>query len=86
MPTSKEDDEMTTYFVFNQIITRFGISKHISTGHGNHFQISMMTELTIILWLMQDHSSSFYPQVNGQVEVVNKTLKTILKCTIGASK
>ena len=24
----------------------------------------------------------FYPQENGQVEAVNKNLKTILKCTI----
>ena len=33
----------------------------------------------------QEHSSSFYPQANGQVEAVNKTLKTILKCTINAA-
>ena len=45
----------------------------------------MMTELTTMLGFRQEHSSSFYPQANGQVEAVNKTLKTILKCTINAS-
>ena len=38
-----------------------------------------------MLGFKQEHSSSFYLQVNGQVEAVNKTLKTILKCTINAA-
>ena len=46
----------------------------------------MMDELTMILGLGKDHSYSFYPQANGKVEVVNKPLKTILKCTIKASR
>ena len=58
----------------------------IVTDHGSRFQNSMMTELTTMLGFIQEHSSSFYPQANGQVEVVNKTLKTILKCTINASR
>ena len=33
----------------------------------------------------QEHLSSFYPQANGYLEPINKTLKTILKCTINAS-
>ena len=45
----------------------------------------MMNELTTMLGFRQEHSSSFYPQANGQVEVVNKTLKTILKRTINAA-
>ena len=30
--------------------------------------------------------SSFYPQANGQGEAINKTLKTILMCTINAAQ
>ena len=44
-----------------------------------------MIELTTMLGFRKDHLSSFYPQVNGQVEAVNKTLKTILKHTINGS-
>ena len=62
--------ETTTFFVFNQIITRFIIRKDIVTNHGSHFQNNMMTELATMLGFKQDHSSSFYPQVNAQVEVV----------------
>ena len=49
-------------------------------------QNSTMTELTTMLGFIQEHSSSFYRQANGQVEAINKTLKTILKRTINASR
>ena len=85
MPTFKANGKTVAYFVINQIITHFGIPKEIVTDHGSHFQNSVMTELNTMLGFKQDHSSSFYPQANGQVEAVNKTLKTILKRTINAT-
>ena len=72
--------------MFNQIIARFGIPKVIVTDHGSHFQNNMMNELTTMLGFRQEHSSSFYPQVNGQDEAVNKTLKTALKRSINAAR
>ena len=85
MPTFKADGEIAAFFVFNQIIARFGIPKVIVTNHGSHFQNSMMTELTTMLGFRQEHSSSFYPQANCPVKAVNKTLKTILKRTINTA-
>ena len=49
MPTFKADGETATFFMFNQIIARFGIPKVIVTDHGSHFQNSMMTKLTTML-------------------------------------
>ena len=46
----------------------------------------MMEELASKLGYKQEHSSSYYPQVNGQVEAVNKSLKYILQQTITQSK
>jgi hypothetical protein len=46
----------------------------------------MMTELTSKLGLRQENSSPYYPQANGQVEAVNKPLKTILQRTINYAK
>ena len=86
MATYKADGETATFFFFNQIITRFDIPKEIVTNHGSHFQNSMMTELTTMLGFKQEHSSSFYLQVNDQVEAVNNTLQTILKRTINAAR
>ena len=65
MPTFKADGETTTFFVFNQIIARFGILKVIVTDHGSHFQNSMMMELTTMLGFRQEHSSLYYLQAKG---------------------
>ena len=86
MPNFKADGETIAFFIFNQIIAQFGIPKVIVTDHGIHFQNNMMMELTTMLGFRQEHSSSYYPQENGQVEAVNKTLKTILKWTIDAAR
>jgi hypothetical protein len=79
MPTFKDDGEKATLFLFNQIIARFNIPKEIVTDHGSHFQKKMTSELTSNLGLRQEDSSPYYPQVNGQVEAVNKSLKNILQ-------
>ena len=49
MPTIKADSETTTHFIFNHIITQFGITKEIVTKHGRHFQNKMMAELCLKL-------------------------------------
>src|SRR5882762_9302052 len=46
----------------------------------------MMEELASKLRYKQENSYSYYPQANGQVEVVNKSLKSILQRTIAQSK
>jgi hypothetical protein len=86
MPTFKYDGETKTLFLFNQIIARFGIPREIVTNHSNQFQNKMMSELTSNLGLRQEHSSPHYPQVNGQVEAVNKSLNTILQRTINLAR
>jgi transposase InsO family protein len=86
MPTFKDDGETATLFLFNQIIARFGVPREIVTYHDSHFQNQMMTELTSNLGLRKEHSSPYYPQANGQVEAINKSLKTILQRTIKSAK
>jgi hypothetical protein len=86
MPTFKYDGKTIALFLFNQIIAWFDIPKEIVTDHGSHFQNTMMTELTSNIGLRKEHLSPYYPQVNGQVEAVNKSLKTILQRTINSAK
>jgi len=45
MPTVKNDGETTAIFIFNNIITRFGVPRQIVTNHGSHFENAMMKEL-----------------------------------------
>ena len=86
MPTVKFDGETAAHFIFNQIITRFGILKELVTDHGRKFQNQMMEELASKLGYKQKHSSSYYPQLNGQVEAMNKLVKSILQGTIAQRK
>jgi transposase InsO family protein len=46
----------------------------------------MMKELTSKLGFRHGHSSPYYPQENGQVEAMNKSLKTILQKNVSQRK
>jgi transposase InsO family protein len=86
MPTVKSDGERKMIFVFNQIISWFRIPKEIVNDHGSHFHNDIMIELASKLGFKHDHSSPYYRQENGQVEVVNKCLKSILQKNVRKSK
>jgi hypothetical protein len=82
MLTIKYDGNMTKLFIFNQIIFQFKIPKKIVTDHCNHFQNEIMKELASKLGFNNGHYSPYYPQENGQVEAVNKSLNTFLQKTV----
>ena len=86
MPMIKSDGETATHFVFNQIITQFGILKELVTDHGRHFHNRMMEELASKLGYKQENSSSYYPQANGQVEAVISPLRPFYKESLHKEK
>jgi hypothetical protein len=55
MPTVKFNGKTAAFFVFNQIISPFGIPSDIVTGHGSHFQNEMMVELASKLGFKHGH-------------------------------
>eukprot|EP00253_Pinus_taeda_P030668 PITA_30668 len=86
MPTLSEDGHTVMQFLFNHVISQFGVPQAIVIDHGKHFRNHMMTELTTQLGLRHDSSTPYYPQENGQVEAVNKVLVTMLQRTVGMHK
>ena len=86
MPTYAEDGKTTSLFVFNHIIARFGFPQSIVTDHGSHFRYQMMEELSVKLGFHHENSTPYYPQANGQVEAINKVLKTMLHRMVGDHK
>jgi hypothetical protein len=78
MPTFDNTGKTTVLFIFNYIITQFGVPQAIITDHGIHFPNFMMSELTKKLGLLHENSTPYYTQVNGQVEEINKVLTIIL--------
>ena len=83
MLTYTEDGKTTTLFLFNHIIARFEVTQAIMTNHDSHFQNQIMSELSSKLGFRYDNSTPYYPQSNGQVEAINKVLKTMLQRIIG---
>ncbi len=79
MPTRLNNGETAVLFVFNHIIARFGVPKEIVSDHGSHFQNKMVDDLEAKLGFHHEYASPYYPQANGQVEAINKVLKTMLQ-------
>jgi hypothetical protein len=86
MPTFLNDGCIAALFFFNHIITHFGVPQSIVTDYGSHFQNQMMSELHAKLCFHHENSSPYYPKVNGQVEAINKVLKTMIECMVGENK
>jgi hypothetical protein len=61
MPTFDNTGKIAALFIFNHIITRFGISQSIVTDHGSHFHNFMMSKLTEKLGLRHENSTPYYP-------------------------
>jgi transposase InsO family protein len=79
MPTFDNIRRTAALFIFNHIISRFGVPQAIVTDHGSHFRNFMMSELTKNLGLHHENSTPYYPQSNSQVEAINKILVTMLR-------
>jgi transposase InsO family protein len=68
MSTFDNTRKTSALFIFNNIITRFGVPQAIVTDHGSHFRNFMMSELIENLGLRHENSMPYYPQANNQVE------------------
>jgi hypothetical protein len=61
MPTFDNTRKTAVLFIFNHIVTRFGVPQAIVTDHGSHFHNFMMSELTEKLGLRHENSTPYYP-------------------------
>lgn len=73
-------------FVWRSIICRFNISQVIITKNGRQFDNKHFCEFCSQLGIRNQFSSPAHPQVNGQVEVSNRTILKIIKTRLEASK
>ena len=66
-------------FVVRNIITRFGLPRILITDNGSQFISSEFQDFCKKYGIEKRFSAVAHPQVNGQVEAVNKIIKSILK-------
>ena len=68
----------TAWFLFDQVIARFGCPLEIVSDQGTHFINEVIEYLTQKLMIKHRKSTPYYPQSNGLAESTNKTLNGIL--------
>ena len=66
-------------FVVRNIICRFGLPRTIITDNGTQFDSAEFKDFCQRFHIQKKFSAVAHPQANGQVEAVNKVIKSILK-------
>ena len=85
-PLASITEANTTNFIWKSIICRHGIPASIVTDNGAQFDNARVREICAQLGISKTFSSPRHPQANGQVEAVNKTIKSNLKKKLEAKK
>lgn len=72
---------------FNDVIfPRFRVPRAVISGGGNHFINRRFEQLLSKYGVTHKVGTSYHPQTNGQVEVSNREIKTILEKTVARSR
>ena len=73
-------------FVWNNIVTRFGVPHSLISDNGLQFDNKAFRRYYCDLGITNKYSISAYPQGNGQVKVVNKVIVNELKKRLDDAK
>ena len=73
-------------FVIKNIICRYGVPYKIITDNGTQFESSYFQDFCAQYGITKSFSAVAHPQANGQVEAVNKIIKSILKKRLRKAK
>ena len=73
-------------FVWRCIICRFGIPRVLVSDNGKQFNNDSFWDFCSQLGIRNHYSSPAYPQANGQVEVMNRSLLKIIKTQLEGAK
>ncbi|KAL5541056.1 hypothetical protein UlMin_042629 [Ulmus minor] len=79
-------EENVTAFIWKNIVCRFGVPRELVSDHGTQFENEKLQSICDRLGIKKVFSSPAHPKSNGQVEVVNKTIKQTLKKKLEKSK
>jgi hypothetical protein len=77
--TRTNDAKVVLDFVKTHIFDRFGILKAIISDRGTHFCNHSMEALLRKYHVTHRTSTTYHPQTNGQVEISNREIKSILE-------
>ena len=73
-------------FLKKNIFQHFGVPKAITSDRGSHFNNRYMATLLKSYHVQHRMSTAYHPQTNGQAEITNKEIKTILEKVVNPSR
>ena len=76
----------TATFIYENIISRFGVPKILVSDRGTHLLNSLIQEMTDKFQIDHRKTTPYHPQTNGQTKRVNGILVSILRKTVMDSK
>ncbi|XP_042404504.1 uncharacterized protein LOC121994585 [Zingiber officinale] len=82
IPTRTDDSSVVVSFVRTHIFCRFGVPRAIISDQGSHFCNRRMKTMLSRYGVSHRISTPYHPQTNGQAEVSNREVKSILEKTV----
>ena len=86
IPTQTNDSRVVTKFLRSHIFNRFGTPPTLITNGGTHFCNKLVDSVLRKYGVRHCTSLAYHPQTNGQAEVSNKEMKSILEKTVNSLK
>ena len=84
--TGTNDAKVVAQFLRSHIFSRFGTPRVLITDNGTHFCNKMIDKVLKKYGVRHRTSLTYHPQSNGQAEVSNREIKSILEKTVNSSR
>ena len=86
IPTHTNDAKVVAQFLRSHIFSRFGTPRALITDNGTHFCNKVIDKVLQKYGVRHRTSLAYHPQSNGQAEVSNREIKSILEKTVNSSR
>ena len=85
IPTRTNDAKVVANFLRSHIFTRFETPRALITYRGTHFCNKLIDNVLRNYGVQHQTALAYHPQTNGQEEVSNREIKSILEKTVNSS-
>ena len=86
IPTCTNDTSVIVKFLRSHIFTWFGTPRALITDGGTHLCNKLFDKVFQKYGVWHQTLLTYHPQENGQVEVSNREIKTIMEKTVNSSR
>ncbi|KAK4381805.1 Transposon Ty3-I Gag-Pol polyprotein [Sesamum angolense] len=84
--TRTDDAKTVVEFVKANIFSKFGMPRAIISDRGTHFCNKVVDALSKKYNVTHRVSTAYHPQTNGQAEISNREIKSILEKTVNPTE